>query len=406
MTKRRTVMVFLIIGLTVWLTKDVDYGALLSRVAPVAMPTALLVGAVGFVTLIAGLAALVSARRKSHLASLANADALRILRMQQRKTPPPVPTSVFINTPPLAPDVIADEKPASAEQIPIATRAAPTLIANTTKDKITLCDGIFFEPVVHVPSGAVTGFGVFRQIKTGKSRSQFIRYAGHLSRTAQVKLEAESVMSATSEARRVLQSAKGVRNANGQAVWIDVPVSEALLSDRVQLQSVLNLMSAHPTLKRSIRLLVDARALSHARKTMLDALKLVQREGVTMALNLAEIGRLPVKPELLAWFDALYVTKSDIQHAAMRHQAELAVAQGKKQIVPEETSLLGSLNEARRLNMLIIATNVVCEPDAVDMLAEDIDHMAGALFGEPRAIKAKLLAPTKVPPAAELNKTG
>ncbi|MGB7431542.1 MAG: hypothetical protein WA921_03645 [Ahrensia sp.] len=406
MTKRRTVMVLLVVGVAAWLAKDVDYGVLMSRLEPIAAPTALVFVGIGLIALIAGVAALFAARRRSHAASMANDDALRVLRMQQRKTAQPEQTPVIINTPPLAADTAKHGKPASAAEKTQDNLAPPTLILNAAKDKITLSDGVYFQPVVHVPSGTVTGFGVFRQAITGKSRSHFIRHAGHLSKAAQVKLEADSVMTATSEARRVLQSANNSGNAKAQTLWIDVPVSEALLSDRVKLQSVLNLMSAHPALKRSIRLLVDARALSQARKSMLDALKLVQHEGVTMALNLAEAGRLPIKPELLAWFDALYVNKSDVQHAVMGQQAEAAVGQGKNQPAPEATSLLGSLQEARRLKMLIIATNVVCEPDAVDMLAEDIEHMSGALFGEPRAIKANLLATSKAPRADQFNKTG
>lgn len=397
MTKRRLLLSVLLVAAIVWLVRRIDFAALITRFEPIALPTALGFAIAGAVALLAGIVALTMARANSRKAAMANDDALRVIRMHQRKSANAEQAQVIINTPPLAP--LEDEPTTTPKAQP--AQQSPSLVVSSHKGKITVDDGIFFQPVICAPTGDVMGFGVFRRLSTGKARKSFAHYASHLSKSAQAKLEADGVMTATSEARRVLG-----RDKKGAPLWIDVPVSEALLADRVQLQSVLNLMSAHPTLKRSVRLLIDARALFKARKAVLDALKSVQREGVTMALNLAETGRTPVKPEMLSWFDALYVSKSDVQQAIMRQQAETSIAPGNKPPLPDSASLLGSLAEARRLKLPIIATNVVCEPDAVDMLAEDIELMTGPLFGEPRAIKAKLLTPPPARSAQALNKTG
>lgn len=402
MTKRHFLLIGILIGLAVWLAPRGNFDVLLTRIEPHIFSAAMIIGIVGAATFITGVGALIMAKRKDHSAKMANGDALRVIRMQQRRAVEP--TAMIV---PAATAQTAQTKGASPatdavhERTGSSQSTAPALVASTPRPRLSVNEGVFFQPVVHVNDGEISGFSVFRQLCAENSSLSFVRHATHLPRTTQAKFEADGIQQATSEARRVL----GQSNARRE-FWIDVPISEALLTDRMRLQSVMNLMSAHPILRRSIRLLVDGRVLFKARKAVLDAVKAVEREGISMALNLSETGRTQLQPGALTQFDALYVSKTDVQQAVMRAQADAAITNDKKRAAPEGSSLLGTLMEARRLEMPVIATNVVCEPDVVDMLAEDIEIMTGSLFGNPRAIKAELLSQSARSKTLHLNRTG
>lgn len=374
------------------------WGAAEPLLSTAALPIALM----GCAALVLGGAALFLSRQRARRDRAHNDDALRMLRQQQQRQsspqaanqPPQQTQHNIAETSTLAPDTLErltkDEK----------RERTHTFVLNEPAIVKRVDDGVFYEPVVHVPSGDLIGFHMRRRLVSGRNTISFEHYASHLSSAEQAKLEADGLKQAASEARRVIG-----RNFRDKTVMIDVPVSGALLADRRRLQSVINLLNAHPTLKRSIRLLIDARSLHKPQKALLDGINAIDRESISMALNLSAPDQPHFAPENLAPFDAAYVSKSLLQQAAMSRQAETVNQNDKGASGQSAFDLLETLTQARDRNIEVIATGVVCEPDVVDMLAEGIETMSGSQFGEPRAVKPELLN-KPAEPAKSLDRAG
>lgn len=398
----RRITIICIVAATGWFAYRGGFTAIWNAVEPMLSTAALPIALIGCAALVLGGAALFLSRQRARRNRAHNDDALRMLRQQQQRQSSAQNADQALQqlqpniaeTSTLAPDTLA--LPANDQN-----RGRPRrFVMNEPAIVKRVSDGVYFEPLVHVPSGEVVGFDMRRQLVSDRNTVSFEHYATHLSNAEQAKLEADGLKQTSSEARRVIG-----RNFRDQSVMIDVPVSSALLADRRRLQSIINLMNAHPTLKRSIRLLVDARALHKPQKALLDAVKAFDREAISMALNLSAPDQRHFAQEHLARFDAVYISKSLLQQAAMSRQAETVNQNGTGASKQSTFDLLETLAQARDRNLEIVATGVVCEPDVVDMLAEGIETMSGSLFGEPRAVKPELLN-KPAEPAKSLDRAG
>jgi len=238
-----------------------------------------------------------------------------------------------------------------------------------------------FQPVVRTSLGTVSGYLVYRSAMNRKTgRREHVQYMHAPGKQLRARFEYNTLMAAASETRRALIT-RGPSGENDCIV--DIPVSRALLCDDLLADEILSLFRAHPGLCSNVRLCVDSASLRGNSEKLNRRVQALQIAGVCLSLNIVSAGLSAIEDHHLRWFDAAFVDKADVQNAAMQDEARDFTSGATSKSRPDLISLINALQE---MGVPIIARNVVVDADAVDMLAEGIDHMCGSHFCEPRAL--------------------
>lgn len=286
---------------------------------------------------------------------------------------------------PETPAVVEQAKPATAPGQPKLTVAAR---AKTGSDKIGA--RLYFQPTIAINTGDVVSYDVYRSAENRKTkRHSYIQYLHAPGNQLRVRFELETFQHAARETRKIINQLQG-DGPDAAPVYVDVPISRALLSDQDAMQSICDLYRAHRALKSCLRLSVDAKSLRHDAEDATTTFRALNKAGIPLSLNITPETLAAVDRNLLEWFDAAFISKTTVQDTLMRTRTNAAADTGGRKTKPN-ADVMSTVRLLRKAGCPVIARDVVCEADIVDMLDQGISVMAGGYFADPRPVRDDLM---------------
>ena len=260
-------------------------------------------------------------------------------------------------------------RPRVAAGIPEATTLAPDHSAVEAAYRKAVAAGEFdlsLQPIVSVSRSAATGFEVFANLPVdGGQRVDLRRPAQRLPGTEAAVFERILVTTALQAGRRRLGAAS-------TTMPLHVAISEAILGSAAEIAPLLEMLQFYPDLAQAIVLSVPV-GLLDARGEHAQALSLLSGKGVRFA---AEGWDETAGIAALNAVEGLCFLKIGANRLLDREKP-------RRKSVPASTII----DSAESDGLLVVATDVANDEDAVSLIDLGLDLMAGPRFGRPKRLK-------------------
>ena len=260
-------------------------------------------------------------------------------------------------------------RPRVAAGLPDATTLAPDHSAVEAAYRKAVAAGEFdlsLQPIVSVSRSAATGFEVFANLPVdGGQRVDLRRPAERLPGTEAAVFERILVTTALQAGRRRLGAAS-------TTMPLHVAISEAILGSAAEIAPLLEMLQFYPDLAQAIVLSVPV-GLLDARGEHAQALGLLSGKGVRFAAE--------------GWDDTAGIAALNAVEglAFLKIGANRLLDREKprRKTVPASTII----ERAEADGLLVVATDVANDEDAVSLIDLGLDLMAGPRFGSPKRLK-------------------
>jgi cyclic-di-GMP phosphodiesterase TipF (flagellum assembly factor) len=274
--------------------------------------------------------------------------------------PPPVDNVVPMPAPKRARNAAAE-----------AASAAPDRGAIEAAYRKALALGSFeisLQPIVSITKSAAAGFEAFACLPVdGRAPVHLRRLAESLPGTNSASFERILVEGALQAGRRRLGNA-------GEGMLIHVAVSEALLSDTLELDGIAGTIALYPELAKSVLLAVPV-ALFDPKADVADALSRLAAIGVRFAAE--------------GWVEgtdsATGLAEAGVTAIKISAHRLLDRDRSKRKLAPA----MEIVETASAADLTVVATEVATDEDAVSLIDLGIEMMIGERFSGPRRLKSE-----------------
>lgn len=225
------------------------------------------------------------------------------------------------------------------------------------------------QPIVSVETSSAVAFEAYAHLLLGEAAPGNEDHAVDIQRLPASMADGERI---TFERVLLAQAAEVARRrlGDGNALPIHVPISAALLRDRAELASALEIFVRYPRLAGSILLSLPADDLAMADA---EALATVADYGLRIAQEGWKAGADPARE---AWRRYVAIAKIPADRLLERDRS-----------ADDRSSAILILEQASDAGIVVIATDVRSDEDAVNLIDLGIETMCGTRFSGPKRLR-------------------
>ncbi|APH73238.1 hypothetical protein BSQ44_19065 [Aquibium oceanicum] len=223
------------------------------------------------------------------------------------------------------------------------------------------------QPIISIARNAAVGFDTFAHLEIDGAAEDIYRLSSTASRVDRAAFERLLVTRAAETARRRLGPRSG-------SMPLHCPISEALLDDETACEAVSSLISSHPALSKSIVLSLGSALLREPTPVQRERLSQLLQTGISFAAEGWDgpAGSISELRDLGVVF-----LKLDANRLLDREKSR------RKQVSGRDLAVAGSES-----GLEIIATGIMTDEDAVNILDLGVDLMIGDRFSEPKRLRS------------------